>query len=94
MLRRTDAFSLLESLCMIVTLFVFGWLVMGVVRYELKNANDDRYAGVMFTTSEQPQAAVKTPEPKPDSKAEQAPAPAEKTSKAAGSEGSPTAKPQ
>ncbi|MDB6075088.1 MAG: hypothetical protein JWO89_2728, partial [Verrucomicrobiaceae bacterium] len=47
--RSTQAFSLLEALAMIVTLFVFGWLCVGVVRYDLKNQDEDPHASVKFT---------------------------------------------
>ncbi len=39
MSRRTHAFSLLEALAMIVTLFVFGWLCVGVFRYDVRTEN-------------------------------------------------------
>jgi hypothetical protein len=52
MTRTTRAFSLFEALCMIVTLCVFGWLCVGVVRHEIKHEGKDDHEGVQFTTSD------------------------------------------
>lgn len=90
--HRTQAFSLLEALCMIVTLFVFGWLCVGVFRYDVKNSG--AVAGV--------QGLNTTPDLKPDAKdVKDAPKPAEETkaapaeskSKPAGSPATAPAKP-
>ena len=61
--HRTRAFSLFESLCMIVVLCVFGWLCVGVVRNELKQGGKDMHEDIRFTTSDQD--APETPEPLP-----------------------------
>ncbi|MDB6138306.1 MAG: hypothetical protein JWO94_1378 [Verrucomicrobiaceae bacterium] len=50
--RSTQAFSLLEALCMIVTLFVFGWLCVGVIRDDYKHGGEDLHSGVKFTTKD------------------------------------------
>ncbi len=101
MSRSTRAFSLFEALCMMVTLCVFGWLCVGVVRHDLKKAGKDEHEGVIFTTTEgkeeaKPQAPkteaapakASTPAPVP------APAPAPKVqSQPAGSPASTPSKP-
>ena len=50
--RSTQAFSLLEALAMIVTLFVFGWLCVGVIRYDMKHHEVDPHDNVKFTTKD------------------------------------------
>jgi len=50
--RSTQAFSLLEALAMIVTLFVFGWLCVGVIRHDLKHQDEDPHDNVQFTTKD------------------------------------------
>jgi hypothetical protein len=92
MFRRTQAFSLLEALAMIVTLFVFGWLCVGVFRYDVKNS--DATAGVqgLNTTPDLKQEAkgVKdAPKPAEETK----PAPVESKGKPAGSPATAPAKP-
>ena len=57
--RSIQAFSLLEALAMIVTLFVFGWLCVGVVRYDLKHQDIDPHATLKFTTKDGTTAPIK-----------------------------------
>ena len=68
--RSTRAFSLLESLCMLVTLFVFGWMCIGVARYTIKHKDDPSIQGIMAPPEPPKKAeATKLPESAPkDSK--------------------------
>ncbi len=77
MSRSTRAFSLFEALCMIVTLCVFGWLCVGVIRTELKGggqSDHDKFVGGMKQSSSAkpetppatPAAAKPGPEVKPN----------------------------
>ncbi len=69
--RSTQAFSLLEALAMIVTLFVFGWLCVGVIRHDLKEQGEDPHADLKFTAHDVEERRAKT---KADAEAAKAPA--------------------
>ena len=58
--RSTQAFSLLEALCMIVTLFVFGWLCVGVLRHDFKHQDDDAKVHVKYNTGDDTDAKPHT----------------------------------
>jgi|GEM_PF-4493658 len=63
--HSTRAFSLFESLCMIVVLCVFGWLCVGVIRNELKQGGKDVHEDIRFTTSDQDAPETQEPPPRP-----------------------------